>query len=194
MIRPSLQLSLLLLYLLLTTLQGCDRCGCGEASDHLAELVETQGEIQRDWAKKLNKWRSASIGAVFDVGDGVRAKARSEAVLKLSEGSFARLKANSMIRFLRTMPGSRSKGIDLQQGEAEIEVGSESLQLVSSIGEATLEAGSRVRLHKSNKGIRTLSPKSAEKLRLWPVNINSFVVIRCVAAGCPSKFCHSLPR
>lgn len=153
MTRFSPHLHLALLSLFLTTLHGCSRCGCGDASDHLAELVETQGQIQRDWAQTQNKWQSASIGAVFDVGDGIRAKARSEAVLELSEGSFARLKAESMIRFLRTMPGSQSKGIDLQEGEAEIEVGSKSLQLKSAVGEAILEAGSRVRIHRSNKGM-----------------------------------------
>ncbi|MBN1655605.1 MAG: hypothetical protein JXA30_17695 [Deltaproteobacteria bacterium] len=151
LIRPRLDMVLVLA--VFHILEGCSRCGCGETSEHLAELVETQGQIQRDCADRLEQWKSASPGTVFEVGDGVRAKARSEAVLKLSEGSYARLKANSMIRFLQTMPGSRAKGIDIQQGEAEIEVGTESLQLQSSVGSAVIKSGSKIRISKSDKGL-----------------------------------------
>jgi hypothetical protein len=159
---------------LLFALQGCSRCNRGDESDHLAELVEKKGGVERDWAEKLNAWQTASQGALFDVGDGVRARGLSEAVLKLSEGSFARLKANSMIRFLRTMPGSKVKGIDLQQGEAEIEVGNSALQLMSRVGTAVIEAGTTVHMRKSDKGVEffvaigtaTFETKAKESIRL----------------------------
>ncbi len=134
---------------------GCKKCGYGgeDKGESLAELVEVHGKIERDRADRVNLWEPAKVGARFMLGDGVRAGDNSSAVLKLKGGSKAHLKSRSMIRFLRSAPGSNVQGLDVEMGETEIVVGEKPVELKTRMGSARLKAGSRISLRKAKKGI-----------------------------------------
>lgn len=115
--------------------------------------MEIQGRVERDWADRVGAWQPASLGAGFQVGDGIRTGEKSDAVLRLSEGSFVHVKTKTMIRFMRSIPGSNDRGVDVQMGEAEITAGDQSLRLRTGSGVVTMKAGSRLRIVKTEKGL-----------------------------------------
>jgi ferric-dicitrate binding protein FerR (iron transport regulator) len=129
---------------------GC-RCSKSEA---LAILVEEQGAIERDTASQVGTWSAAKISAEFFVGDGVRSGKASRAALTLSDKSRLGLEESTIVRFLEKPSGSKSERIDLQMGEATIEVGSEPLSLETDVGLAVIEPGTRLSLKKDGKGLR----------------------------------------
>ncbi len=144
-----------LLLPLLLILAGIPGCQCSDA-DILAELIELKGSIQRDFAAELGSWETAKTGAEFRLGDGIRSKKASEAVLKLSGDSYVRLTPESVIRFLEVenkKDDKMSHGIDVETGEAEMVVGDSEVVLFTGMGMATLEAGTRINLKKSDTGM-----------------------------------------
>jgi hypothetical protein len=128
--------------------------GCHRASEELAKLEGKQGAVDRDTAKQQGAWAGAAIGAGFNVGDGVRTSTAATARLRLSDGSGLILQEKTLLRFLATPPGKKSHGLDVQTGEVELDVGGNALQIETQAGPATLEAGSRVRLRKTDQGTR----------------------------------------
>lgn len=127
---------------------------CGRDPDELAKLETKQGQVDRDFAATLNKWLAAPPDARFKVGDGVRTAAGSTAKLRLSDASSLLLQEKTLLRFLATPPGAKSRGLDVQQGEVELNVGSEELRLETGSGRAVLAPGSRVKLLKTERGTR----------------------------------------
>ena len=145
----SVGLRLLSSCLLVVALLGCHR-----ATEQLAQLEAKQGGVDRDLAEEQGKWALAALGAGFKVGDGVRTAAGASAKLRLSDGSGVALQEKTLLRFLATPPGKKARGLDVQSGEVELEVGGEALQIETPSGPALLEAGSRVRLRKTDQGTR----------------------------------------
>lgn len=129
-------------------------CGCHRNQDELAKLEGKQGGVDRDEAAHQGSWGVADVGASFKVNDGVRTAAAGTAKLRLSDGSAVALQEKTLLRFLASPPGKKTHGLDVQQGEVELEVGSEGLQIETRSGSATLDAGSRVRLRKTDQGTR----------------------------------------
>ncbi len=127
---------------------------CGRSSEELAKLQTKQGQVERDFAAGLNKWLSAPVEASFKVGDGVRTAAGATAKLRLSDASNLVLQEKTLLRFLATPPGEKSRGLDVQAGEVELDVGSEALKIQTGSGPAVLAPGSRVRLSKTERGTR----------------------------------------
>ncbi|HVY30617.1 MAG TPA: FecR domain-containing protein [Polyangiaceae bacterium] len=142
-------LGALLSMLLLVLLGGCQR-----NQDELAKLEGKQGSVDRDEAAHQGSWGVADVGASFKVNDGVRTAAAAKAKLRLSDGSAVALQEKTLLRFLASPPGKKTHGLDVQQGEVELDVGSEGLQIETQAGSAVLEAGSRVRLRKTDQGTR----------------------------------------
>jgi hypothetical protein len=127
---------------------------CGGRSEELAKLETKQGQVERDFATELGKWLAAPLAATFKVGDGVRTAAGATAKLRLSDTSNVVLQEKTLLRFLATPPGEKSRGLDVQEGEVELDVGKEALKIQTGSGPAVLAPGSRVRLSKTARGTR----------------------------------------
>src|SRR6188768_53725 len=141
---------MLLLLCCLLALAGL--VACHRASEELAKLAAKQGTVDCDRAKQQGAWSAAAVGTGFEVGDGVRTSSAATAQLKLSDGSGLTLQEKTLLRFLASPPGKKSHGLDVQAGEVELDVGREALEIQTLAGPATLEAGSRVKLRKTEQG------------------------------------------
>ncbi|HKY37274.1 MAG TPA: FecR family protein [Polyangiaceae bacterium] len=139
------------LMLFVFTLLGCQ---CQRESEELAKLETKQGQVDRDFAKELGKWLEAPVATTFKVGDGVRTATGAGAKLRLSDSSAVALQEKTVLRFLATPPGKKSHGLDVETGEVELQVGKLALELETRSGKALLEAGSRVRVRKTERGTR----------------------------------------
>lgn len=139
------------LLLALLFVSGCSRCSSAHA---LAVLAEEHGTIERDTASTVGQWTAAKVKAEFFVGDGVRSGKTSRAVLELSDDSRLALEESTIVRFLERPSGSGTERIDLQMGEATLEVGKEPLSLETDVGLAVIDPGTRLSLRKDGKGIR----------------------------------------
>ncbi len=147
-VRGRLLTALFILAMVLAV-GGCEGCGCDD-SDSLAELVEFKGDVDRDWAAQPLKWQPAETGMSFSLGDAVRAKKESSAILDMNDGSKILLKQGSQIRFLKSISSPNTAGIEVETGEAELVVGDKEVQFMSNVGLATLESRTRVRIRKSD--------------------------------------------
>jgi hypothetical protein len=127
--------------------------GCGHG-DELAKLQAMRGTVERDVASKQGVWGGAAVGASFVVGDGVRTAKAATAELKLSDGSGLTLQEKSLLRFLASPPGKKSRGLALEAGEVELDVGASGLEIETPAGPATLDPGTRLRLRKTEQGTR----------------------------------------
>jgi hypothetical protein len=127
---------------------------CARDAEELAKLEAKQGQVDRDFAATLDKWLAAPLEARFKVGDGVRTAGGSTAKLRLSDASSLVLQEKTLLRFLATPPGAKSRGIDVRQGEVELNVGNEQLKIETGSGPAVLAPGSRVKLLKTERGTR----------------------------------------
>jgi hypothetical protein len=127
---------------------------CSGSSEELAKLETKQGQVDRDFATQLGKWLSAPVAASFKVGDGVRTAAGATAKLRLSDASNVVLQEKTLLRFLAMPPGEKARGLDVQQGEVELDVGSQELKIQTGAGPAVLAPGSRIRLSKTAQGTR----------------------------------------
>lgn len=128
--------------------------GCQQAGEELAKLEGKQGGVDRDEAAHQGSWGAAAVGASFKVNDGVRTAAAGTAKLRLSDGSAVSLQEKTLLRFLAAPPGKKAQALDVQQGEVELDVGSQGLQIETQSGGAVLQPGSRVRLRKTDQGTR----------------------------------------
>jgi hypothetical protein len=127
---------------------------CSRSSEELAKLETKHGQVDRDFAAGLGKWLTAPVAASFKVGDGVRTAAGATAKLRLSDASNVVLQEKTLLRFLATPPGEKSRGLDVQEGEVELDVGNEELKIQTGSGPAVLAPGSRIRLSKTARGTR----------------------------------------
>lgn len=128
--------------------------GCHRQGDVLAELREMRGAVERDVAAAQGKWNGAAVGDAFRVNDGVRTSLRASAKLVLSDGSRVGLKEKTVLRFLASAPGKRSRALDVQAGEVTLDVGGEALELETQFGPAVLVPGSRVHLRRLEDSTR----------------------------------------
>ena len=128
--------------------------GCKRSSGVLAELETREGSVTRDYSAKVGAWESAPVSSTFKVGDGVRTGKQSRATLRLSDHSSVKLDDETLIRFLAKPPGSNAQGLDVQSGQAELEVGAEALQLDTGLGIAHVQPGTHLRLTKTASSTR----------------------------------------
>jgi hypothetical protein len=127
-------------------------CRCS-GTDVVARLVTREGTVERDWAKRQNAWQSAPVGTEFRLGDGVRSQTDSTATFSLRRSARLILAPKSTVRFLAR--GKRGEAaIDVQLGRAELETGDAELRVQSTVGGILIEPHSRVRLDKSDRGVR----------------------------------------
>jgi len=127
---------------------------CTRSGGILAELETREGSVTRDYSVKVGAWESAPVSSTFNVGDGVRTGKQSKALLRLSDHSAVKLDDETLIRFLAKPPGSNAQGLDVQSGQAELEVGAEGLLLDTGLGIAHIQPGTRLRLTKTASSTR----------------------------------------
>jgi ferric-dicitrate binding protein FerR (iron transport regulator) len=130
---------------------GCSSC---QRSEVVATLIEETGTVERDTKGAVGAWRPAAVHAEFFVGDGVRSGTSARAVLSLSNDSRLDLDQNTVIRFRDRRSGSKREHIDLEMGDATLEVGGEPLSLETDVGLAVINAGSRIALRRTDHGVR----------------------------------------
>ncbi|HXK18444.1 MAG TPA: FecR family protein, partial [Polyangiaceae bacterium] len=128
--------------------------GCHRATEILAKLEAKQGSVDRDLAAQQGTWATAALGVGFEVGDGVRTARGATAKLRLADGSLVSLQEKSLLRFLASPPGKQAHGLDVQEGEVQLDVAGAALELETEAGLARLEPGSRVTLRKTERGTR----------------------------------------
>jgi hypothetical protein len=139
-LTTALILRLLTLGALLAVLTGCRN------GDAIATLDRAHGAVARDFEKSVGTWETASPGSEFRIGDGVRSGASSSAVLRLFDQSKLDLHASTVLRFGRRRGEGKGVKLDLEMGEATLEVAAATLELEMGVGNARVEAGSKVRL------------------------------------------------
>lgn len=131
---------------------GCEGCGCND-SDVIAELVESSGDVRRDWSARKEQWTPVGEIERFSFGDGVRTQTSSSAFLKLNGGSRLLLKEKTQIRFQTKLDRPDAQKIVVEQGEAEIQVGDAAMELTTELGTARLEPHSKIALKRSDDGL-----------------------------------------
>jgi hypothetical protein len=122
---------------------GCESC----SGEEVAELVEVDHRVERDFAATQERWEGAETGATFVIDDGVRTREGSSAVLTLGREGRARLRLeeSTAVRFLRR-PGDAGTVIDVGMGTAVVEAGEGGYDFMTRFGAAQLEGGAHVRL------------------------------------------------
>jgi hypothetical protein len=136
--------------------QGCQGCdGCDERDEPLAVLMATQGpEIARDYAANAGAWTTADPGAEFFLGDGVRTGDGTEAILRLADGNQLRLRERTLVRFLTESTDSEDQRLAVETGAAVLSASEHSMRLVTELGAAIIQSGSRVVLTRDEDRVR----------------------------------------
>ncbi|MCC7541699.1 MAG: hypothetical protein IT379_36105 [Deltaproteobacteria bacterium] len=134
---------------------GCDGCGCG-AAGYVAELASARGIVEHDEAAQGLDWRATEVGDRYASGDAVRTARDSEARVKLGRSGGLKLAPRTTVRFLSARPNKRAPRLSIDTGQAELEAAEEELVIVTGMGEAQVERGSRVRLDRASGGLLRL--------------------------------------
>jgi len=130
-------------------------CAC-HSSPPLATLELTFGTVERDRAAERGTWQAASVGASFDLGDGVQTLAASTALLQLADADQLSLEPETRIRFSNTRPPPRTLDLALELGSLSVYAAQASLAVQTSGGRAQVAAGSRVALSRVPQGVQFL--------------------------------------
>lgn len=163
---------------------GCGGCGAG----HVAELDEAGGDVTRDDLDAPSRWRAASVGDRFALGEALRTGAAATALVSLRGGSRARLEPDTIVRFLAEAPGADGARVALEAGEAELEVASgDGILADLDVGLARIEGGSRVRIARDADGAVQLRVAvglaRVERRGRAPVEVGAAEAVRVDAAG-----------
>jgi hypothetical protein len=127
--------------------------GCGGDAP-LARLKAMSGQVERDTAHELRRWRPAATGDAFQLGDGVRTLSASSARLALDDGSELGLEALTSIRFSEHPPSEQALAFDVETGEAVLQSGERSVNVHTRVGLARIDSRSTVRLSPAGSGLR----------------------------------------
>jgi hypothetical protein len=126
-------------------------CKC--SNDPVATLERVNGAAERDRSASVNTWENAEKGARFEVGDGVRTDASSTAVVRLFDQSTLALEKKTLVRFL-DQPSAKGTKLDVETGQATLEVGGAALEVGLEVGSARIEPHSKIRLVSAGKTTR----------------------------------------
>lgn len=123
-------------------------------SSAIAEVTKPKGDVKRDTAEAMTKWEAAPEGAKLGIGDGVKTGASSETIVKLTSGGTIAVSSNTTIRLLASKPGAAKPKVGVEAGEASIEAEGGALDLETSIGNAHIEAGGKLRVSAGDSGTK----------------------------------------
>src|SRR5260221_5178805 len=122
--------------------------------DAVATLKAKVGDADRDFRQTVGSWKPVELHAQLFVGDGVGPGRAPSATLTLADRGELSLEARTIIRFLDRPTSAHTQHLDLQMGEAVLQVGGEPLSLDTEIGAAVLRPGSRISLRRSDTKTR----------------------------------------
>ncbi len=125
-------------------LAACTGQLCGEP--YLAELTTQHGEVQRDDARTVGRWRGAERGDRFRIGDGLRTGSAGRAELALAPDGVALVEANTVLRFLDRDPRGAGRRIAIEEGVVRVESGQLDLDVRTAQGLARVRQGSTLRI------------------------------------------------
>jgi len=120
----------------------------------LGTLFEKRGDVERDFASRLQQWQTAEVGAELQMGDGLQTLTDATALLTLDDGSRLSLEPNTVVRFANTPPGPHVLDLEVEVGSASLLVDRDALSLRSAGGRARLQPRSRILLAPSSVGLR----------------------------------------
>ncbi len=130
---------------------ACSGQLCGEP--YLAELAKQRGEVQRDDARAVGRWRGAGEGDRFRVGDGLRTGPSGSAELALTPDGIALVEANTVLRFLDRDPRGAGRRIAIEEGVVRVDSGKLELDVHTAQGLARVKQGSSVRVVASGRDL-----------------------------------------
>jgi hypothetical protein len=148
------------------TLGACDGCGACGSEDVVAELVGQRGSVERDFEDKRREWQPAETGAEFRVGDAVRTGAEAQARVELADRSILVVRPSTVVRFLGEGQGADSTELNVETGEAMFEAAADGARLLTAIGLAQLEGGSRIKLSARDEGLQIAVTVGSAQLEL----------------------------
>jgi hypothetical protein len=114
----------------------------------LAELTSARGEVSRDYRGHEQAWAKAEVGSAFAFGDALRTARGSLAEVRVGRSGRLQVESDTIVRFLAHAGPDDASVSELQvsQGSAVIEAGSEGLTLRTRSGTAVLEPDSKLLL------------------------------------------------
>lgn len=137
--------------LLLLLLCSCERLrSCREHP--LAELTGARGEVSRDYRGREQVWDKAEVGSAFSFGDALRTAKGSLAEVRVGQTGRLQVESETIIRFLAHTGPDNANLSELQvaQGSAVIESGSDGLTLRTRSGTAVLDPDSKLVLTRAS--------------------------------------------
>lgn len=122
----------------------------------IATLTAFDGkDVTRDFAKEPGRWRPASVGARFALGDGLKTGEKDHASLRLADQSELSVMPNTTLRFLVDADATTGLNVDLERGEAVVH-SERDLALTMQMGQALLKAGSTIKLDRGESDLGIL--------------------------------------
>jgi hypothetical protein len=141
---------------LLTTLSCARLRACGRGT--VAQLIEAHGSVERDFDANVGQWQAAQPQATFHGGDGLRTGPRGTALLRVGRSGRLRVQSDTTLRFQSSArPTTAAEtapepSLEVESGEALLEVGAEPLAMRTRSGVALMRAGTRVQLEPAERG------------------------------------------
>jgi hypothetical protein len=130
-------------------------CSSCRDTAFVAELVELERRVDRDFGRAPETWSPAKKGDRFELGDGVRTGAMALATLALPRRARLLVKSDTVVRFKRSLDDSSPHDqIEMSKGEVTIETGALDLGVSTSRGVVKLATESRVRMRAESQKTR----------------------------------------
>lgn len=156
--------------------------GCRARHQVIATLSTYEGQVQRDQLGEVGQWQSASVGAQFVIGEGVRTRARSTASLRLFEKDQLSLEPNTVLRFLDRPSQPGHARIALELGQVTLQAAEGVLELETELGTARIAPHGQMRLTKAGGATQLeVTIGSAEVLRNgehWKLDVGDAMDVR----------------
>lgn len=131
---------------------GCEGLGCGDGA--LAVLQKRGAGVERDHATSQLKWRPATEGDRFLMGDGLRTPKTQRAELSLLPSGGMRVEPGTLVRFQATPPGETRQRVRVDSGEISLDTGDIEIDIDTGDGLARVAPGSRVRVGSGEDGLQ----------------------------------------
>ncbi|HYQ03385.1 MAG TPA: FecR domain-containing protein [Polyangiaceae bacterium] len=122
--------------------------------DVVATLRGVAGQVARDHRTSVGIWEGANVGATFVVGDAVRTRAHSTALLELSTSHRLTLEPDTQVRFLTRPSDPKRARVALEMGEMTLNAENDGLDLETDLGTVRVAAHGRARLSKAGDAMR----------------------------------------
>jgi len=112
----------------------------------VAELIDFKKSVVRDFAANPNKWKKASKGDLFKLGDALKTGKNATALLRLNPEGQMRVENDTIVRFQTTPDSEQGHRLEIETGSVQIESGDGDLQIQTLVGLARIERGSRLQI------------------------------------------------